>query len=283
VISRPQQSQAFYRGLFSGAPAAATSGSYAANLKAAIAKFGRVVTPARIAKALSIGIPLAMLASYFADQDSGKAGDEGYYDDYVEDGDGFDGDGDGFDDGMGDGGMGDGGMDDGGVPSDLAPSELAWYLQSGNLPERYMIRRGRGKLQITHGDEDSDEGMEGGMVTDMRYRSPQELAMREYQQKLLESRGVGMPIRSPAPPTTGRPPRQPVLPPRQRAPRQVPVPPREATPEEIAAMYSETPVEGSGRRSDGRAARAAIVRKVMQERGVKLGEASKIVKAEGLY
>jgi hypothetical protein len=34
---------------------------------------------------------------------------------------------------------------------------------------------------------------------------------------------------------------------------------------------------------DVRKERAAVVAKVMKERGVKLGEASKIVKAEGLY
>ena len=39
---------------------------------------------------------------------------------------------------------------------------------------------------------------------------------------------------------------------------------------------------GSGR-SDGRAKRAAIVKKIMKDRGVKMIEASKIVKAEGLY
>jgi hypothetical protein len=37
---------------------------------------------------------------------------------------------------------------------------------------------------------------------------------------------------------------------------------------------------GSG---DGRKARAEIVKKIMKERGVKMIEASKIVKAEGLY
>tara|TARA_R110000765_G_scaffold319331_1_gene411450 strand:+ start:40 stop:1506 length:1467 start_codon:yes stop_codon:yes gene_type:complete len=38
-----------------------------------------------------------------------------------------------------------------------------------------------------------------------------------------------------------------------------------------------------GARGDGRAKRAAIVKKVMRDRGVKMIEASKIVKAEGLY
>jgi hypothetical protein len=39
----------------------------------------------------------------------------------------------------------------------------------------------------------------------------------------------------------------------------------------------------TGAGKGGRAARAAIVKKVMAERGVKMIEASKIVKAEGLY
>jgi hypothetical protein len=43
-----------------------------------------------------------------------------------------------------------------------------------------------------------------------------------------------------------------------------------------------TGVKGGGK-SDGRAVRAAIVKKVMQERGVKMIIASQIVKAEGLY
>ena len=56
-----------------------------------------------------------------------------------------------------------------------------------------------------------------------------------------------------------------------------------------ALSENVTGVKGSGRKpkmtgcGDGRAIRAAIVKKVMQERGVKMIEASKIVKAEGLY
>ena len=55
--------------------------------------------------------------------------------------------------------------------------------------------------------------------------------------------------------------------------------------------YYGAPCEGgaasggamSGGKKNGRAARAAIVKKVMADRGVKMIEASKIVKAEGLY
>ena len=45
--------------------------------------------------------------------------------------------------------------------------------------------------------------------------------------------------------------------------------------------YLQKKISGAGK--GGRAARADIVRKVMKERGVKMIEASKIVKAEGLY
>ena len=41
--------------------------------------------------------------------------------------------------------------------------------------------------------------------------------------------------------------------------------------------------KGGARKGDGRAARAAIVKQVMAQRGVSMIEASKIVKAEGLY
>lgn len=81
---------------------------------------------------------------------------------------------------------------DGGAPSDLSRSELAWYLQSGNLPERYY---------------------------------------------------------------TG------------------------ATPRRGAGKAKKAKAPASGRRAE----RAAIVKRVMQERGVSLPEASRIVKQEGLF
>jgi hypothetical protein len=65
---------------------------------------------------------------------------------------------------------------------------------------------------------------------------------------------------------------------------------------DVGAKYASGKIAGAGRKqkaaqvarlvggaSDGRAKRAAIVKKVMAERGVKMIEASKIVKAEGLY
>jgi hypothetical protein len=217
-LARPSLPPSYYQNLFrrptTGAVARPSLGS---RVQGALGAVGRNITASRIAQALSMGIPLAMLGSYLADT-AGADGDAGYYDDYA--GDDF-----GPSGGPSDGGPTDGGPygpsqpypevpidyptdgPSGGVPSDLSPAELAWYLQSGNLPERYALRqktsrrRGKGKLTITHGEEE---------------------------------------------------------------------------------------MEGSGRRQaskkhDGRSARAEIVRRVMRERGVKLAEASRIVKAEGLY
>jgi len=60
-------------------------------------------------------------------------------------------------------------------------------------------------------------------------------------------------------------------------------PPQRPYLRDLFPQYSSIqPVVGSGR-SDGRSARAAVVRKVMQEKGLKLIEASKYVKEHGLY
>jgi hypothetical protein len=50
-----------------------------------------------------------------------------------------------------------------------------------------------------------------------------------------------------------------------------------------ANQASAVPAPSGAGASDGRAKRAMIVKKIMRERGVKMIEASKIVKAEGLY
>jgi len=55
---------------------------------------------------------------------------------------------------------------------------------------------------------------------------------------------------------------------------------------DMAVAKANSAIAGAGRSggaSDGRAKRAMIVKKIMKERGVKMIEASKIVKAEGLY
>jgi|TARA_R110000787_G_scaffold66415_1_gene149196 hypothetical protein len=49
----------------------------------------------------------------------------------------------------------------------------------------------------------------------------------------------------------------------------------------VAGKMVQKQLKGSG--TDGRARRAAIVKKIMKDRGVKMIEASKIVKSEGLY
>jgi len=244
--------------------------SLGSRVTGALSSARQKLTFANISAALAAGVPLAVLTSYLADQN--QASDTGgYYDDYAGDvipsdgpmipgdpggpggpGDGGDG-GDGGDDGgplpgdpgyrpgpdpgpiprpgppgppgdsrpgpprpgppgvparPGDPGYpGPGGLDT--IPSDLSPSELAWYLQSGNLPERYAFRQ-RSRRQ----------GSGVATISNMIAR------LRPVKQ----GRGkIG------------------------------------------------------GAKSDGRAMRARIVRQVMAERGVKLAEASRIVKAEGLY
>lgn len=194
-----------------GAPRAPVSGAVGSTLAS------------RISQALSLGIPLAMLGSYLSDQGT-ASGDAGYYDDFAGEefgpsGEDYAGPTTGPSDLPMDGPMGGpmgGPMS--GVPSDLSPAELAWYLQSGNLPDRYALRqkvgklsrRGKGKLEITHGDESGSDEEE--------HKGGRRMARREAPKK-----------------------------------------------------------------ADGRSARAEIVRRVMRERGVKLAEASSIVKREGLY
>lgn len=118
----------------------------------------------RIAALLSAGVPFAMLGAYLGDM-GGDGGGGGFYDDYAgDDGGGGpsgpsgpDTDGDGIpddvdpddnNDGIPDAG-GDGGGGDGGLPADIADqltrTELAFYLQSGNLPNRFYQQAKRGK------------------------------------------------------------------------------------------------------------------------------------------
>lgn len=202
-VARPSLPASYYSNLFRGQPAARAglpaAGTAAAARGSLLSRLRQGVTGQRLATAATLGTTLGMLGSYLGDQ-SGASGDAGYYDDYagglpggpagpagpsgpiVDYGPpgGVDVDGDGIPDAGG----------ESGVPADLSQDELAWYLQSGNLPERYSLRsrrRGRGK------------------------------------------------------------------------------------------------VGGAKKKSGARSARAAVVSKVMKERGVSLPEASRIVKAEGLY
>lgn len=130
------------------------------------------------------------------------------------------------------------------IPAGMTPAEYNFYLQTGNFPA-LGLRTGSGMLTIQHG-----------------------------------GRAAPAPMLK-APPARRMPP-QPFLPPARQpiriAPRPTPV--RGATPL-VKGMLT-----ASGRKSRAtgrRAERAEIVRKVMKERGVKLGEASRIVKAEGLF
>lgn len=70
-----------------------------------------------------------------------------------------------------------------------------------------------------------------------------------------------------------------VLPGGRAAPAPMPVAPTRARRGEAAVEQ----VVGSGRRQDGRSARAAVVREVMREMGMSLPEASRYVKQNGLY
>jgi hypothetical protein len=246
----------------------------------ALSTAARAITAKRVAQALALGVPLAMVASYLADQDA-AGGDAGYYDDFVGDdgGAGDGGAGDGFDDNMGNGGTG----GTGGVPPDLAPDELAWYLQSGNLPDRYALQqrssRGRGKLQITHGDDEeseSDEEMEGGAYGLLPQRGLMPIPKQRTKPKLpdyfytrrVESGDMANERNMLEGMTQ----------------KQVDA---YIAQKEKGLQTMNAPVSEGGRKApkkaDGRSARAEIVRKVMRERGVKMIEASKIVKAEGLY
>jgi len=205
-MARPALSAEEYASMFRNAsrPTAASSRAITNTRTSLASRFKKGLTAQNIANAIAMGVPLGMLGSYLSDQ-SGASGDAGYYDEYA--GEDFgrptDEDGDGYDDMPMGGPTGTTGTT-GGVPSDMDASELAWYLQTGNLPERYSIRKrggpkrkGKGKLIIEH------EGAGRGSVV---------------------------------------------------APKR-----------------------------DGRAERAAVVKKVMKERGLSLAQASKAVKAEGLY
>lgn len=206
-MARPSMPQSYYANLLRPTAASSRAITGAVASRASLAsRFRKGLTAQNIANAIAMGVPLGMLGAYLADQGAADE-DAGYFEDYAGEDFGPSGGPSGGPMGPSDGPMGDGPTGapmgpSGGVPSDMTSDELAWYLQTGNLPERYSIRksrskRGKGKLTIEH------EGM-------------------------------------------GR---------KASAPK----------------------------KADGRTARAAVVKKVMAERGVSLAQASKIVKEEGLY
>jgi len=190
----PSMPRSYYEGLYANRPTAPTA-------KAPVLSAAQKTTIARL---LAAGVPLAALGAYLGDSVAQSAKDSGYYDDYV------DNTGLGGDMGVGDNtGLGDNAPIDlpaapieskpisekpappkggphAGPPPKLTKKEIKFYLQSGNLPDRFY----------------SDA--------------------------------------------------------------------------------SQRFITGSGK-LDGRSARAEVVRKVMRDKGMKLIEASKYVKENGLY
>jgi hypothetical protein len=133
----------------------------------------------------------------------------------------------------------------------ISDEDLDVYLRTGNLPVR-RGRRGKGVLKIQHGGRRAESVM--AAVGRPRTKPVQPVMFTPGKQnKDLFKPG------SRFTPVVSRPGTNPV---------KAPAPPRRGQ-----------PVRGGGRRAE----RAAIVKQVMRERGVKLGEASRIVKEEGLY
>ena len=263
-MATPSLPASYYANLMRGVPKGTTRTPITSTIKSGVSKVAtnlrKGLTAQNIATALSLGIPLSMLGSYLADQ-SGATGDAGYYEDYA----GADFQPTDQPTGTQDQptdlptGTTTGGPS--GVPSDLSPDELAWYLQSGNLPARYSIRtskrkKGKGKLTIQH---------EGGasLVDNLR--------------QLMHEKATA-PSSSAKPVSLGE----------RFGNNQAPQPYRdleyglrEKAKEQMKPAQSK--LREAVAKKDGRTARAEVVKKIMKERGVSLAEASKIVKAEGLY
>lgn len=263
-MARPALSAEEYASMFrtSSRPTAASSRAITNTRTSLASRFKKGLTAQNIANAIAMGVPLGMLGSYLADQ-SGASGDAGYYDEYAgEDFTGDDGDG-GDTGGIDTGGIDTGvptGTTTGGVPPDMSADELAWYLQTGNLPTRYDIRRrggpkrkGKGKLTIEHEGGASLAEMMRGKVGQQR----RVCTMGMDARSIACRRGEDY-----APPTS-----------------KVPTAPKPSSRFEAMLRPQQPSVGMKG----GRSARAAIVKKVMAERGVSLAQASKIVKEEGLY
>jgi len=266
----------------------------------------------RLGTIANVAIPAYMLADYLRQQ--GQMEDLGYFDDYAGTGtpedveEGADITEDMGDDG-GETGMPDefdtqvdtGVADDGEMMNDkdaqaaamgLTRSQFDYYQRTGNLP----VRR----------------GVIGRGVRDHRVRRQPPPPPPPPPRRLLppyypEPAPRDLRPRNPRPPVQFQPP------PRFPAPREFPVvrrpaPPRASLPTPVrprpspstsrAAEMLRAQLAGSGmltiqhggakkqrasRATGRRAERAEIVRRVMRERGVKLGEASRIVKEEGLF
>ncbi len=251
TLSRPSLPASYYQNLFRApaarvAPTAARVAPAAAPATASLAaRLRSGLTASNIARAASLGIPVAMLASYLADQGGAAAGgDSGFYDDYAGDEFGPSGP-SGPSDGMPMAPEFPVGLPSGlpsSIPSDLSSDEIAWYLRSGNLPARYTSRgrRGRGVLHITHG------GAKKQSTATILKAIMKEYGVSKADAKIvLDEEGAD------------------VL--------------------QKYNIASPAPRAKAARKSDGRSSRNDIVKRIMRERGVSLPQASKIVKDEGLY
>lgn len=173
-LAKPALPQSYYQQLFNQK----TSGRPTASARGPAKPLSKSALTARAGALMAAGLSLAAITAILAQEaaagsfgSSGNAGeDAGYYDDYVEP----DADGDGIPDSQdpdfgpsgdvyGPGGVFDGpGMPSGPMPSGpmpsgpvsgLSQSEVRFYLQSGNLPDRFYAgprsRRGAGKKPAT--------------------------------------------------------------------------------------------------------------------------------------
>lgn len=259
-----------------------------AGISARLAAMG--ITGARVAAALALGIPLLGLIGYFASgadgTGSGGPGSSYYPADTPPPPPGGDG---------GDGG--DGGVP-GGVPGGdgSGGQDLPWwsYLQTV-APKRGGRRRVGGRSMLPPPVFVSDKYLESlkrdPIITSTgepaptgpvevapapRPRPPPPPPFDPFRPIERPYFPVAPVIDRMPPPFMPRPIEQPVydfgIP--IRRPRPAPRP--------IKPLRPIDHMSGSGR-SDGRSARAAIVRKVMSEKGLKMIEASKYVKEHGLY
>lgn len=208
------------------------------------------------------------------------------------------------------------------LPSDLSPNELAWYLRSGNLPDRYAFRRqrkGRGKAKRTPAKPVRSVEEIVGKIRNpdrigipkpkptpkppRRFFKPTEPGMMDPQiiEEFLEAnrgrmlKGQELTEEQKKIADYIEKNRDRLVQAEKEERERLLKEARERQTERIFGKpkYQEKRTMGRGvckvggkvsSKPDGRKARAQIVKKVMQERGIKsLAEASKIVKAEGLY
>jgi len=248
----------------------------------------------RLGTIANVAVPAYMLADYLRQQ--GQSEDLGYFDDYAGTGTPEDvAEGADIGDAGGETGMPDefdtqadtGITDTGEMMGDtdalaasmgLSRKEFEFYQRTGNLPVRRGVVRGRGAGSVRRPAVES--------VLD-RFVPPPARTLPIRRKPFMPSPPPRTGI-LPQPPAQFRPlPRVPQIP---RA--------RPAIERRQRERAAEAEMEGSGqltihhggakkqrpsRATGRRAERAEIVRKVMKERGVKLGEASRIVKEEGLF